>query len=216
MTVKAVLTDLDGTLYRSKPYEAEIKRKTLEIISEKLGVTEDHAERRLMEARKACVTLTQAIELIGVSRHYFYEELSKRLNYSKFLKPDTRIKGLMDALHAMGLKVAIITNSGRPHALKTMEALQLPPESVDALITSSDTEPKTSPKPYLKALEALGVKASEAIYMGDRVEEEVKPAKLLGMKTILVSESKVESPYVDWVIDTPFRIIDLLKDLMSG
>ncbi|MEM3150831.1 MAG: hypothetical protein QXT49_07600, partial [Candidatus Nezhaarchaeales archaeon] len=53
MTVKAVLTDLDGTLYRSKPYEAEIKRKTLEIISEKLGVTEDHAERRLMEARKA-------------------------------------------------------------------------------------------------------------------------------------------------------------------
>ncbi|RLF10214.1 MAG: hypothetical protein DRJ98_06655 [Thermoprotei archaeon] len=211
--IKAILTDLDGTLYRCPKYEAEIKRLTLEIVSEKLGVSVEEAQHRLTEARKICVTLTRSIEYVGVSRHYFYDELSKRLRYTELLKPDPKIAEFLRQLRSMGYKVAIITNSGRPHALGTMGALKIPLDAVDALITSSEVEPKTSPKPYLRGLELLGVPAKETVYMGDRVEDEVKPAKELGMITVLVSNQEVVSPWVDYVIDSPFKLLEVLKKL---
>lgn len=209
--VKGVLTDLDGTLYRCPRYEAEIRRLTLEIASERLGVSPSEAERLIAEARRTYVTLTRSLEGLGIPRDYFYSELSRRLDYS-ILKPDPRIAQLLRELRRRGYRVAIITNSGRPHALNTLKALGVPLDAFDALITSSDVgEPKVSPEPYLKGLELIGARPSEAVYMGDRVEDEVKPAKQLGMITILVSERPMESPWVDYVIDTPFKVVEVLE-----
>lgn len=210
---KGVLTDLDGTLYRSPEYEGEIRRLTLEIVSESLGISVEEARQRLAEARKVFITLTRSLEGIGISRHYFYDELSKRLNYERFLKPDPRIAELLYKLRSLGYKTVIITNSGRPHALKTLKALNVPLDTLDALITSSEVEPKTSPEPYLKGLQTVGASPREVVYMGDRVEDEVKPAKLLGMITVLVSYEKIESPWVDFVIDSPFKLLEVLKVL---
>jgi len=211
---KALLTDLDGTLYRNARYEAEIRRLTLEIVAERLNIDVEEARRRLMAAREVCVTLTSSLEHLGVPRQYFYEELSKRLKYTELLRPDPRIAELLREIKRRGYRVAIITNSGRPHALRTMSALGIPLSVVDALVTSSDVaRPKIDPEPYLKGLQLLNVKAGEALYMGDRVEGEVKPAKELGMTTILVSPRPVDSPWVDFVIDTPFKVLDLLERL---
>lgn len=215
LVIKAVLSDLDGTLYRSDEFELEVKSKTLEILAEKLGVTQGEAKEIIREAKKTCITLTRSLDYIGVSRHVFYEELSRRLDYSKFLKPDPQIKDLIEKTHELGCKFAVITNSGRPHALKTMNALNLPINSLDALVTSSEVEPKVSPQPYLRALELLCVKVNEAIYIGDRTISEVKPAKELGILTVLVSKKTVRSPWTDWVIESPFRLIDLLRMLQQ-
>ncbi|RLF09950.1 MAG: hypothetical protein DRJ69_03835 [Thermoprotei archaeon] len=212
--LKALLTDLDGTLYREARYEAEIKRLTLEIVAEHLGVSIDEARRRLEEARRKLVTLTLSLEEVGVPRERFYEELSRRLRYRELLKPDPRIAELLNEVRRRGYKVAIITNSGRPHALRTMEALGVPLNAVDALVTSSDvSRPKIDPEPYVKGLRLLSVEACEALYMGDRVEGEVKPAKELGMTTVLVSGTPVESPWVDFVIDSPFKVLGVLEEL---
>jgi FMN phosphatase YigB (HAD superfamily) len=211
LAIKAVLSDLDGTLYTSDKFEFEVRKKTSEIVAEKLGITQSEAKKIIREAKKACITLTRSLDHIGVSRHIFYEELSRTLNYSKFLKPDPRIKDLIDKTHELGCKFAVITNSGRPHALKTMNFLNIPISSLDALVTSSEVEPKVSPEPYLRALDLLRVKVNEAIYIGDRTISEVKPAKELGIYTVLVSKKKGKSPWADWVIRSPFKLIDLLR-----
>lgn len=80
-------------------------------------------------------------------------------------------------------------------------------------MTSSEVEPKISPQPYLRALELLRVKVNEAIYVGDRIKAEVKPAKKLGILTVLVSKKQVKSPWTDWVIESPFKLFDLLRML---
>ncbi|MEM4699874.1 MAG: HAD family hydrolase [Candidatus Nezhaarchaeales archaeon] len=215
--IRALLTDLDGTLYRSARFEAEVKRLTLEIVAELLGTSLAEAEGRLREARRACKTLTMSLDYMGVPRELFYEELSKRIRYGELLSPDPRIARLLNEVRARGYKVAIITNSGRAHALKTMGALGIPLSAVDALVTSSDVRrPKTDPEPYLKGLRLLGVEASEVVYMGDRVEEEVRPAKELGMITVLVSPQPVESPWVDFVIDEPFKVLEVLEGLNAA
>ncbi|MCX8204741.1 MAG: HAD family hydrolase [Candidatus Nezhaarchaeota archaeon] len=215
--IKALLTDLDGTLYRNARFEAEVRRLTLEIVAEVLGVSVAKAEERLKEARRVCATMTMSLDYLGVPRELFYEELSRRIKYGELLSPDPRIAQLLSEVRRRGYRVAIITNSGRTHALRTMGALSIPLSVVDALVTSSDvSRPKIDPEPYLKGLRLLGVEASEAVYMGDRVEGEVKPAKELGMITVLVSPQPVESPWVDFVIDEPFKILGVLEKLSGG
>ena len=103
--IKALLTDLDGTLYRDAGYEAEIKRLTLEIVAEKLGVDVEEAKRRLNEARRACVTLTLSLEHVGVPRELFYEELSRRLRYAELLKPDPKIAELLYEVRRRGYRL---------------------------------------------------------------------------------------------------------------
>lgn len=213
LVIKAILCDLDGTLYKSNQYDAEIKKKTIETVAEKLGVTQNKAKNLIKEAKMTCITLTRSLDYIGVSRHAFFEELSKRLDYSGLLKPNPRIKELIDEIHELGYKFAIVTNSGRPHALNTMGALNLPISCLDALVTSSEVEPKISSRPYLRALALLQVTANEAISVGDRIDVDLKPAKELGIYTVLVSKKSVKSLWVDSTIESPFMLIDLLKML---
>ena len=51
---------------------------------------------------------------------------------------------------------------------------------------------KPSPRPFVAALQAVGVSPQEALFVGDSVERDIYPAKKLGMSTCLVGrpESK--------------------------
>lgn len=213
MVIKAVLCDLDGTLYKCGKYDSEIKKKTIEIVAYQLSITQSKAKKLLNKAKETCVTLTKSLDCVGVSRHVFYEELSKRLDYSGLLKPDPRIKDLIGKIHDLGFKFALVTNSGCPHALRTLTALSLPISCLDAFVTSSEIEPKISSRPYLRALALLQVTADEAISVGDRIDVDLKPAKELGIYTVLVSKKSVKSLWVDSTIESPFMLIDLLKML---
>jgi putative hydrolase of the HAD superfamily len=55
----------------------------------------------------------------------------------------------------------------------------------DAVVTFDDTgERKPAPGPFKKVLNKLGVKASEALMIGDWAERDVVGAKQVGMKTV--------------------------------
>lgn len=50
--------------------------------------------------------------------------------------------------------------------------------------------PKPDPKPFLTALDRLGVAPEQALHVGDSWEEDVLPAQQLGMRAVWVSESE--------------------------
>ncbi len=211
MVIKAVICDLDGTLYACNEFDAEVKKIAIAIIVDQFGVRQNKAKQLLAEAKETCVTLTKSLDHIGVPRQVFYDALSKRLDYSELLMPDLRIKKLLDEIHNLGCKFAIVTNSGRSHALKTVGALGLPINCLDAFVTSSEVEPKISLQPYFRALEILQVTADQVLCVGDRVDVDLKPAKALGMYTVLVSKKRVGSSWVDSRIGSIFVLPALLK-----
>lgn len=93
---------------------------------------------------------------------------------------------LLDALRARGLKVALVSNAFDPLWLleRDLEEMGLR-ERLDAFVFSSEVgRRKPDPLIFETALSRLGVSAHEALFVGDRLYEDVRGAGELGMTTV--------------------------------
>ncbi len=93
---------------------------------------------------------------------------------------------LLEALRARGLKLALVSNTASPQWLvePTLERMGLV-ERIDAIVLSSEVgKRKPHPAIFERALAELGVDASEAVHVGDRLEADVLGASRVGMKTV--------------------------------
>jgi HAD superfamily hydrolase (TIGR01509 family) len=93
---------------------------------------------------------------------------------------------LLDALRARELKLGLVSNAFDPAWLlnRDLEATGLA-ERIDVAVFSSDVgKRKPHPAIFETALEALGVEAGEAMFVGDRLYEDVRGAGELGMTTV--------------------------------
>ena len=94
---------------------------------------------------------------------------------------------LMDALHARGVLVGLVSNLFDPPALArarlgAMGVL----ERLDAVALSAEVgERKPSAAIFEHALARLGVAPRDTVFVGDRLREDVQGASALGMRTIL-------------------------------
>jgi putative hydrolase of the HAD superfamily len=112
---------------------------------------------------------------------------------------------MLISLKQEGFKVGLVSNSGRRLVEKILVALQLDPAVFSAIITSSDVRPKPSAEPYLLALRLMHCKRENSVYVGDRDEAELHPAKELGIRTVLI----------DRVGDAPSRWADVTVSDLS-
>ncbi len=100
-------------------------------------------------------------------------------------------------LRARGLKLGLVSNYCslpsvvRRHAARESELLQL----VDASIFSCELGlRKPHPLIYQTVLEQLHVPAEAAVFVGDRLREDVMGPKALGMRAILTHQFRQEDP----------------------
>lgn len=78
------------------------------------------------------------------------------------------------------------------------------------LISAEVNKRKPSPEIFEKALKALGVDASEAVFVGDMPGLDVKGAKNVGIKAILIERKPLER-----ILDVkPDKIVRSLKELL--
>jgi HAD superfamily hydrolase (TIGR01549 family) len=91
-----------------------------------------------------------------------------------------------------------------PHFLPRVEKLGLEPY-FEVILGSEDVGlKKPDPAFFALALKKLGVTPAEACMVGDRLENDIQPAKSLGMKTIWVKQgvSRLEYPFGEEEIPT--------------
>ena len=79
------------------------------------------------------------------------------------------------------------------------------------LISGEINQRKPSPEIFEKALKALDVKASEAVFVGDMLDLDVVGPKNVGMKTILIERRRTEG--IGGV--KPDKVIRTLNDLLG-
>jgi putative hydrolase of the HAD superfamily len=93
---------------------------------------------------------------------------------------------LLEALGARGLKLAVVSNTASPQwLLQPILEQQGIAERVDAIVLSSEVgKRKPHPAIFERALNELEVDASDALFVGDRLEADVLGASRVGMKTI--------------------------------
>ncbi|MEM3397649.1 MAG: HAD family hydrolase [Nitrososphaerota archaeon] len=206
--VDAVVFDVDGTMYRSRRYEAHLRESIHRVLGELLGIDYLRAAEKLKAVKKKTKTVSLSVEMMGVDRRRFYDLLAERIDPSKYIKPRPEVKKLLQELKKAGIKIGCHTNSGRSLFLKVSEALGIHVSDFDVVVTSDDAPPKPLKDGYILLSKLLGTPFNRILYVGDRWEVEVKPAKELGMITALVHSRNGEPDFYLSDITELFKIIE--------
>src|SRR3954447_7027333 len=101
---------------------------------------------------------------------------------------------LLDSLRARGLKTAIVSNTSVPGwLLEPVLSKQGLASRIDAAVFSSEVgKRKPHPLIFRRALDELGVEPGNALFVGDRVRQDVRGARDAGMVTVQALWSRAD------------------------
>ncbi len=195
MVIKAVLFDLDQTLIDFITMKVEACRSAIKaMIKVGLKINERDGLKKLMETYFKCgiesdIAFTKFLE--GEMGKSDPDILQTGIDAyvktkPKFLKPYPYVLETLEMLKFLDLKVGIVTDAPRVKATRRLEAMNII-EFFDFIVTFDDTGvKKTEELPMKLAIKKLNLYPEEILFVGDSFERDIKPAKKLGMKTLLV------------------------------
>jgi len=220
--IKVVVFDLYGTVMTSQE-GLESKDEALSRILREAG--HDIYFQEVWSAR-------QFVAFIDYPRgrantpHEYYAKVLERLETSpdprlveKLVNKDAELeKGLLypdvaptvNGLKAKGIKTAIVTTIA---AWRFVPLLEKNNVKIDFVCTAREARTvKPNPKIYTTVLNKFGVKADEAMMVGDDPKTDIIPAKRLSMKTVLLyREEKRECDEADYAISSLTQLLDLIR-----
>ncbi len=128
--------------------------------------------------------------------------------FMRYVALDNNVINVLNELRRK-YKLGLITNFAISECVwKLLEKFDLE-RFFDVIVISAEiNRRKPSPEIFKKALKALNVNASEAIFIGDTIGLDVKGAKNAGIKSVLVKRRPIKEMDVK-----PDRIINNLKEL---
>jgi putative hydrolase of the HAD superfamily len=130
------------------------------------------------------------------------------------------VKPVLDRLKAGGIRLGIVSNAAyRPDLMRRqLEHLGLL-SLFDAVTFSSEVGlRKPHPAIYEDALAKLGVEPQAAVFVGDRLREDVEGPRRLGMRTVLLREWRRDDanrPPADFTIDRLTELIPIVERLQA-
>lgn len=201
--IKWLFFDIGSTLVD----ETDCVKKRCEVIIESNNIDRQEFYDRVDECAKTDSYAVRAAALYyGAEIPRWYGELEK-------LYPDTKM--ILEIL-SKKYKLGVIANQ----SLGTKERLDNwnIGKYFDVVVASAEAG---CAKPDLKifnlALEQAGCKPNDAVMIGDRLDNDIVPAKQIGMKTVWVRQGFAkyqiicnESEQPDFIIDSISDILDIL------
>lgn len=206
--IKVIVWDVDGTWYRfSNGLIGEEIDKRCAVISEVLNIPFDKAKELEEETVKKVKSHTKAVSIItGLSINKVLDMVQSKIDRAKFLGKDEKLSEMFEKLS--WLKHGIVSNMRMQSLLKTMDILGVDRRIFDFIILPEETGvTKPDLKPFMLALQKTGLEPSEHLFVGDREEVDIVPAKKVGMQTCYVWG---ESEIADTSISNLYEIVELL------
>lgn len=183
---KAIIWDLDGTLLNTLTDLADAVNTALAVHSLPARTTEEIRRfvgngipKLIARAVPAGTDAAMEASVLASFTAYYKEHMNDHT------APYDGILPLLDDLRAAGVRMAVVSNKAD---YATLELVRLHfGERIDAAIGARDGVPKKpAPDSVFTALDALGVPAAEAVYIGDS-EVDVATGENAGMDVIAVS-----------------------------
>ena len=191
--IKAVVFDLDNTLVDFMAMKSQAVEAAIRAMQDAgLKLPSEDIKGRINEIYKQ-----KGIEFQSVFDELLYNEFSKidykilssgviayRRAREAALVPYPHVYLTLMELMKMHMKLGVVSDAPAKEAWLRLCYLNFH-HMVDAVVTFDDTgERKPAPGPFRKVLDKLGVKAGEALMIGDWAERDVVGAKQVGMKTV--------------------------------
>jgi len=222
------LFDLGDTLFRLLPMADVTEEFAQALASEGFADAYDEAARILGSFREALYAgygrgdlLEPAIAdiaapFIGTDERArkLARELDRMLGEADIERwePAAERDEFFDGLRGNGLRVAYVSNTLTSPAQmrRRLEEFGLLDHAEVAVFSVEHGVRKPNPRIYELALRALGIEPSEAVFVGDRVREDVRGPQAVGTRGVLTHEFRQE----DSDGAAPFAVISHLRDLL--
>jgi pyrimidine 5'-nucleotidase len=200
---KAAVFDLDGTLYRSGGMEYQIVPNIRALAAKMLGLSPEQTKTVLSRYKEAYGHPVKGLQIHhDIDAHAFVETVYRNLDLSGIAPYD----GLPSTMLRLkkGLRIYVMTNSGRVHGRAVLDRLGLT-EAVDDLVAFEDTDFILKPdrRAYVALRARTGVKYRELVYFDDSVRN-IQTASEIGMAAILVS-NRMTPPPLFWEMHLRIR-----------
>ncbi len=216
--VEAMLFDFEGTLVDFQWRLSEAVEETLKMLSE-MGLPKES-----IQSRKYSTLMPEAMQMaaeIGLPPGRVRERIG--LVYDRYdedaltrwsLRP--QVKDFLSALRAKGISTALVSNVGGKTLSKATSKLGIE-GYFDFLVSRNDVvNPKPSPEGIHMALERMGEKRGNSVFLGDSLDD-VHAARNAGLRVIIIAEG--ENQRSEILAAKPDHIVqgyeELLRDMFG-
>ena len=203
--LKAIIFDIDSTLYTNAAYAFEQVDCQVREFARVKGITAVQARNMVSEYRKkfarehngSKVSLGNTLLAFGMPISQSVEWRRALLEPADFLSRDEKLIETLKVLEKK-FKLICVTNNPVLPARKTLEAIGVSEFFPDIVGLDTCLKSKPAVEPFMTAVELLGCKAQECLSVGDRYDMDVALPLELGMCGIVVTgvEEVYELPSV--------------------
>lgn len=197
--MKWIFFDLGATLVD----ESDVYKSRCEYAIRQLNISREEFMNKVVEKARICPTpIMAAAKEYGAGLPEWDNSLEKLYEAAP---------GVVAALHDR-FKLGIIANQ----SLGTQERIDNwgIGQYFDVVMASAEAGcAKPAPEIFIRALNKAGCKATEAFMIGDRLDNDIIPAKKLGMKTIWVRQAYAIYQSIDDDSKRPDYIVDSIDEI---
>jgi len=180
--LRAIVFDLDGTLYQDERLGEEVHQCACRYVASLKGISASEAEDLLREVR-SCTgagegTLSVGVVSLGGNLKELHRRFNLEVHPEGVLHPDPRVLELLARL-AERFELHIYTNNNRPLSARIMAELGIA-GSFQRVFTIEDSwRPKPDRSTLQEILDAISRVPSETLFVGDRYQVDLQlPASL--------------------------------------
>lgn len=206
--IKAVIFDIDGTIYSYVENDKIAVEKLCEFAKKVLNVEEKEFRKVYKEARRIVkeerltdggarhsrvLFFQTALELLGENPFCHVLEMYDIYwdNFLANMKPFDGAAEFIEKLHRAGVKIALCTDMTAHIQYRKIKQLGLN-NFIDFMVTSEETGlEKPAREMFELALKKLNVTAAETAYFGDSPERDIEGAANVGIKPFWYNGEKI-------------------------
>lgn len=216
MHIKGILFDFDGTLADTNDLILSAFRHTF-----KECLNKEFSQQEIVKSFG--LTLAEAMKLYAPDDEMIpamrsvYREFNLR-HHDEMIRPISGVADALAALHAKGLKMAVVTSKKSPMAKRGLKCCGLE-AYISAVVGCDDTVlNKPDPEPMLKACELLAVKPEHCICVGDSPFD-LQSGKRAGALTAAVKytsfawEKMLADGKPDYTLDNMLDLLPIIDKL---
>jgi len=193
-SIRAIVFDLDGTLYVNKGLAEEINRAACGYIATMRGVSPYDAASLIEKTRERMsgecgeeVTLTSVCTELGGTVSGFHRAAARSVHPESWLARDDRLVSLLTGL-AERFDLYIYTNNNRILTNRIVGALGIPLFFRDIFTIEYLWKPKPNRSALNKIFTSIGRKPAECLFVGDRYDIDLRMPEEMGCAVFLVTE----------------------------
>jgi putative hydrolase of the HAD superfamily len=220
--VKAVLFDLDNTLYDTQQYFIGAFESISKYVSSEYDLPEQKIYKTLGKLWQKKTSMypylfNDLLKLLQIKQDSpeVIDALVRLFNgYAGNIELYPDVLPTLQELRGRLYKLGIITDGTVERQKRKIELLKLEP-LFDVIIYTKEIESKASPTPFLAALARLNVKAPDAYYIADNPLIDFKGAKEAGIKTIRILRGEFtripRNEYIDFEVGKLEELLEIIE-----